>query len=244
MAKGLAARSKAEERSGVPLGQRLRDRRRALGLTLKEVADGAGLSVGFISQVERGLAAPSISSLAGISRVLGVPISEFLSQPKGDVPFTLRDKRPVYSVDSSGLQYERISASFPGSVLASVITHEPPGYRSEPIRHEGEELFFVLDGELTVEVEDERTVLKAGDSIHFASTRLHSAWNHGTAPAVVLHVCTMDVFGDREPDAGPPGNRAGHESTTAGPPGTELDDGAAGGSDDEPEQPQTGGPGT
>ena len=244
MAKGLATRSKAEEGSGVPLGQRLRERRRELRLTLKEVADGAGLSVGFISQVERGLTAPSISSLAGIARVLGTHISEFLSQPKGDVPYTLRDRRPLYSVERSGLQYERISASFPGSVLSSVITHEPPGYRSEPIRHEGEELFYVLDGELTVEVEDERTILKAGDSIHFASTRLHSAWNHGTAPAVVLHVCTMDVFGDREPDAGPPGSRAGHESATAGPPGTELEEGAAGGSGAEPDKSTTGGPGS
>ena len=95
-----------------------------------------------------------------------------------------------------------------------------------------------------MEVEDERTVLKAGDSIHFASTRLHSAWNHGTAPAVVLHVCTMDVFGDREPDAAPPGSRAGHESAPAGSPGTERGGVAAGGAGAEPEPPQTGGPGT
>ena len=233
MVKGLATRSKAEEGSGVPLGQRLRARRRELGLTLKEVADGAGLSVGFISQVERGLAAPSISSLAGVARVLGTHISEFLSQPKGDLPYTLRDKRPLYSVERSGLQYERISASFPGSALSSVITHEPPGYRSEPIRHEGEELFYILDGELTVEIEEMRTILKAGDSIHFASTRRHSAWNHGTAPAVVLHVCTMDVFGDREPDGGPPGNRAGHETGAAGTGGVEP-----------PDTPKTGGSGT
>ena len=226
----VAAASKAVERNGDPLGQRLRRRRQDLGLTLREVADGAGLSVGFISQVERGLTAPSISSLASISRVLATDIAEFLTQPTGDVPFTLHDKRPLYAVDPSGLQYERISASFPGSILSSVITHEPPGYRSEPIRHEGEELFFVLDGELTVEIESERTILKAGDSIHFASTRRHSAWNHGTAPAVVLHVCTMDVFGDREPESGPPGSRAGHESAPAGRSGTD--------------QPKNGGPET
>ena len=73
MAKGLATRSKAEEESGVPLGQRLRERRRELRLTLKEVADGAGLSVGFISLVERGLTAPSISSTSALARAGKTP---------------------------------------------------------------------------------------------------------------------------------------------------------------------------
>lgn len=224
-----------EQGAPLPLGQRLRERRRSLGLTLREVADGAGLSVGFISQVERGLAAPSISSLAGISRALGAHVAEFLAQPKGDVPVTLHDKRPLYSVEPpTGLRYERISASFPGSVLSSVITHEPPGYRSEPIRHEGEELFFILAGEITVEIENERTILKAGDSIHFASARRHSAWNHGASTAVVLHVCTMDVFGDREHPRPPPGNGAGSV-----PPGADAGVAGAG-----THPPTTGGPGT
>ena len=57
MAKGSAKLPPAEH--DAPLGKRLRDRRQQLGLTLKQVADGAGLSVGFISQIERGLNAPS-----------------------------------------------------------------------------------------------------------------------------------------------------------------------------------------
>jgi transcriptional regulator with XRE-family HTH domain len=192
------------------VGERLRDRRKELGLTLKEVADGAGLSVGFISQLERGLAAPSLSSLAGISKVLGIHMSRFLSVPPGDKALTRNAQRAVYAVDAGALSYERLSAVFPGSVLNSVLIHEPPGHRSEPIRHEGEELFFVLDGSLTVEVDGKRTILSAGDSIHFASTRKHSTWNHTTSPTTILHVCTMDVFGDEGRMADLPGNRAGH----------------------------------
>lgn len=192
------------------LGERLRRRRRDLGLTLKDVADGAGLSVGFISQVERGLTVPSLSSLASISRVLKTHVAEFLSQPEGRSPTTRHDQRPVYAVGQAALHYERLSASFAGSVLNSVIVHEPPGYRSEPIQHEGEELFFVLSGAITVEVEDEMTVLEAGDSIHFDSTRRHSSWNHTDQPTSILHVCTMDVFGDNPTDTDTPGNRAGH----------------------------------
>ena len=180
-----------------PLGARLRTRRLELSLTLKDVAEGAGLSVGFISQVERGLTAPSLSSLSAIARVLDTHLTRFLTSPSGASPSTHRDQRPVYTVDDNAMTYERISAAFPGSVLNSVIIHEPPGHRTEPIRHDGEEVFYILDGAITVYVDGDVTVLEAGDSIHFASTKRHSSWNHTTEPATILHVGTMDVFGEK-----------------------------------------------
>jgi transcriptional regulator with XRE-family HTH domain len=203
-------------KTGDPLGQRLRARRRELSLTLKEVADGAGLSVGFISQIERGLTVPSLSSLASIAGVLGSHVTTFLAQPEGKSPYTRHNERLVYAVDKAALSYERLSTTFPGSVLNSVIVHEPPGYRSEPIQHVGEEMFFVLQGAITIEVEHETTVLEAGDSIHFASMRRHSSWNHTTEPATILHVCTMDVFGDNPQPNQEPGNRAGHRNHPKG----------------------------
>jgi transcriptional regulator with XRE-family HTH domain len=182
--------------SSSSLAQRLRDRRRDLKLTLREVADAAGLSVGFISQIERGITVPSLSSLVSVSRVLGTEVSEFLAQPKGDKPLTRHDARQVYAVSGNSLSYERISSSFPGNILRSVIIHEPPGHRSEPIAHDGEEMMFVLEGSITVEIDGERTVLDAGDSIHFPSTKTHSTWNHSDSPATILWVGTMDVFGE------------------------------------------------
>lgn len=182
------------------LGLRLRKRRQQLGLTLKEVAVGAGLSVGFISQIERGITAPSLSSLVSVSRVLGMEVGEFLTQPRSLGGITRHDQRLVYAVSANSLAYERISSTFPGNVLRSVIIHEPPGHRSEPIAHEGDEMFYVLEGSLTVEVAGERTVLEEGDSLHFASTKIHSSWNHTDKPARILWVGTMDVFGDRPPE--------------------------------------------
>ncbi len=179
---------------------RLRSRRQELGLTLKEVADRTGLSVGFISQIERGITMPSITSLIAVARDLDVHVSYFLAQPKATAPTTRHDQRLHYAVGSSSVTYERLSSSFPGNVLRSVLIHEPPGYRSEPIAHEGEEMFFMVDGSITVEVEGERFLLEAGDSLHFPSMRVHSTWNHTLQPAIVLHTCTMDVFGD-EPAA-------------------------------------------
>lgn len=185
-----------DEEEANPLGVRLRARRRELGLTLKEVADGAGLSVGFISQVERGLTAPSLSSLVSISHVLGTEISTFLEQPRADRSFTRHDQRQTYRIEGHTLTYERVSSSFPGQKVHSVIINMPPGYRSEPIAHEGEELEFVLDGSVTSELEGETVVLQAGDSVHYPSSRRHALWNHTDRMTVVLWVGTMDLFGE------------------------------------------------
>lgn len=182
-----------------PLGDRLRQRRKALKLTLKDVADQADFSVGFISQIERGITVPSLTSLVAVCRVLKVEVGTFLNSPKVATPFTRHDQRRAYalagSVDSN-VSYERLSASFPGSVLRSTVVHTPPGHRSEAMTHEGEEIFFILQGALTIEIDGEETVLEAGDSAHFLSGLTHLTWNHTGEPTVILHTCTMDVFGD------------------------------------------------
>jgi len=189
-----------------PLGERLRERRKQLKLTLQEVADAAGFSVGFISQIERGITVPSLVSLVSVCRVLKVEIGSFFQQPRVDAPVTRHESRPVYglgALNGKNVTYERLSASFPGNVLRSTIIHEPPGFRSEPMSHEGEEMFFIVDGELTLELDGEVMILEAGDTAHFPSTRTHATWNHTDKPTTVFHTCTMDVFGDGEPSGDP-----------------------------------------
>ena len=179
------------------LGSNLRDRRLALGMTLQEVADGAGLTAGFISQLERNLTAPSISSLAAIARVLDSDLVDFFAVPGGGSMTTVASQRRPYTLDETRTQYERISADLDeGHILNGVIMHEQPGHRSEAIRHAGEELFYVLKGAITVELSGKAIVLKAGDSIHFKSDQWHSTWNHTSEVASLLVVVTMDIFGE------------------------------------------------
>lgn len=183
------------------LGQRLRSRRKARGLTLQQVAEASGLTAGFLSLIERDLATPSIASVSGIAGVLGATMGEFLDQPPAPALLTRAEARQEYAIASGGLSYERLSNAFPGSVLRSVVIHEPPGHRSEPVAHAGEELIYVLSGQLTVELDGQVTVLGPGDSIHFSSSRVHAAWNAGTEVARALWCGTMDIFG--EGGAGP-----------------------------------------
>jgi transcriptional regulator with XRE-family HTH domain len=189
-----------------PLGERLRARRKALKLTLQDIADQAGFSVGFISQIERGITVPSLTSLVAVCRVLKVDVGSFFQQPRNENPVTRRESRPVYGlggITGNAVTYERLSASFPGNVLRSTLIHEPPGFRSEPMSHEGEEIFFIVDGALTLELDGEMLILETGDTVHFPSTRTHATWNHTDKPATIFHTCTMDVFGDGVPSGDP-----------------------------------------
>ncbi|WP_281843661.1 helix-turn-helix domain-containing protein [Sinisalibacter aestuarii] len=185
---------KQDEQQAPTLGRKLRACRKEAALTMQVVADRAGLSVGFISQIERDLTVPSISSLRAISKVLGKPMSFFLEQPGVGSNTTRRRERVEYQVGRGAPTFERLSTRFDGSTLRSVLIHEPSGHRTEPSSHEGEELYFMVRGEITVEVEGKATVLKEGDSIHFNSRRLHSTWNHGAQTATFLWCGTMDVF--------------------------------------------------
>ncbi|MCJ2121191.1 helix-turn-helix domain-containing protein [Methylobacterium sp. J-077] len=184
------------------LGERIRERRRDLKKTLQEVADASGLSVGFISQIERNLTVPSLSSLAMVAEVLDISIGDLTGQPAAPNPKTRQDNRTPYSLEAGQVRYERLSSVFPGSALHSVKFTMPCGYRSETVSHHGEELVFVIRGRIQYRVLKEVFVLDEGDSLHFDATKPHSieAMPHEAGVAVVVWTGTLDIF-DGETEA-------------------------------------------
>lgn len=192
------------------MGSALRIRRKELGLTLLQVAGRAGLSVGFISQLERGLTAPSLASLTAIARVLDAPVSAFLEQP--DRPEGLTRPSSRLPSASGATLHERLSSSFPGSELHALLVHYPEGTSGQATRHDGEELIVVLRGTLSVALDERVDTLAEGDSLHFNARRLHRIWNDHTETASFLWCSTMDVFGDT-PEG--PDNRRNPRGTAA-----------------------------
>ncbi|MEP3944684.1 cupin domain-containing protein [Ascidiaceihabitans sp.] len=122
-------------------------------------------------------------------------MSDILDQPDSTSETTRNASRQTYQVPGAPASYERISTAFSGAQLHSVIVHEPPGHRAEPISHEGEEIIFMLSGPLTIEVDGHVEVLRQGNSLHFDSRRVHALWNHIDTTASILWCGTMDVFG-------------------------------------------------
>jgi transcriptional regulator with XRE-family HTH domain len=183
------------EMDGHPkVGSLIRARRRQQQLTLQELGAAAEVSVGYLSQVERDHSTPSLGTLAQIARALGVGIDYFVSAPSADNALTRAGERNRFSVDGSSIIYERLGADFPGNMLSSFIMTVPPGYRSETVAHEGEEILYVLEGSITQRLEGEEMVMSAGDRLHFRGNRPHSWSNHTDQPARLLWTGTLTLF--------------------------------------------------
>jgi len=130
------------------LGSAIRNRRKALRKTLDDVATETDPTTGFISQVERGISAPSLSSFMAIAASLQTSIDQLLSVPEEFNEYLPKDKRHTYALGSAGKQYEKLGPGFPGSLLYSSIVHRPPGHVSEKMSHEGEVFCYLMSGQL------------------------------------------------------------------------------------------------
>jgi len=176
------------------LGPLIRRRRQQLALTLQGFSDRSGVSVGYLSQLERDNATPTLGTLAQIAQALDVGIDYFIATPRPVDALTTASDRPRFSIDGSSVVYERLGAEFPGSEISSFILHVPPGYVSETVSHEGEEIVFVLEGSVTQVLEGQEFRLQAGDSLHHSGNRPHSWYNDSDTPAKVLWTGTLALF--------------------------------------------------
>jgi transcriptional regulator with XRE-family HTH domain len=175
------------------IGERIRARRRELRLTLLQLAKATGLSIGFISLVERAQTSPSLSSLTNIAAALDMPLGALVEAPELPQTDSHQDSRPTFAVENGRVAYERLSTVFAGSQVHAVKMLMPAGYASETVSHAGEEFVFVLQGEIRYCVDKKIYHLKAGDSVHFDATKPHSIRAIG-GEAQVLWVGTLNVY--------------------------------------------------
>jgi transcriptional regulator with XRE-family HTH domain len=156
----------------------LRQSRRQRQLSIRELALKTGLSVGMVSQIERGLSTPSLRSLRLLANTLDVPISWFFpdsAQAQIERRYIVRsDQRRRLNVPHVGVVQEVVSPPDPGAIEIYEIVLEP-GASSGPetYSHEGEKAGLVLTGMLAIQLDGDEYVLEAGDSFRFPSTLLH-----------------------------------------------------------------------
>ena len=178
------------------LGPRIRSLRQARRVTLRALAERAGVTESFLSQVEREVTSPSIASVQRIARALDLGIAELFAdeQPQGRVVRRADRRRIAYpglnAVD------EFLTAGSNGRLQVIVSTIEPGGGTGdEAYAHESdEEVVVVLTGILDLWVSDEHYVLREGDAITFPSRLPHWNVNHGDEPATVLFCVTPPSF--------------------------------------------------
>jgi transcriptional regulator with XRE-family HTH domain len=189
------------------VGARMRRFRKERGLTLRGLATRSGLSIGFLSQVERGISSIGLTALNGVAAALDRGVAEFFDdeQQTGDerstvarLPshFTLTRAETAATEYVSGRQtYRMLSARGPNLLLEPLLVHIAPGGRREDAYgHAGEEFAFVLDGELLYEVDGVEHRLYPGDSVHLRSTVPHTMYNDTDSVTTVVSVVTPRLF--------------------------------------------------
>lgn len=178
-----------------PTGSRLREMRRSCGHTLREAAHRSGLSVSFISSLERGVTGASITTLRRLVEAYGRTVGDLV---QGPVPSTDRLIRPAARrvLDAgSGIRIEDLSAT--PAALESQLFILAPGATSDGLyRHAGEEFMYVLAGLLGVWLDEPHGFyrLEPGDALTFPSTVDHRIMALGQAETRVLWVNTPPTF--------------------------------------------------
>ena len=180
------------------IGGLLKARRLEQGLTLQELAGRAELSAAFLSQAERGKATPSIVSLINIARALDTDIHYFISPPAAATLVSRADE-PRYLELDSPVQYRVMNADMPNQRLGALLMTVPPGVELPAVhRDEGEDFFFIVEGEIEQDIDGKAFTLSAGDSAHINTQLDHSMRNSGTVTARILWVGTPALL-PREP---------------------------------------------
>lgn len=182
------------------LGSQLRQRRRIKNLTLAELAQQSRLSVGLLSQIERGITAPSLKSMTQVCTALGIPMSWLFDSGPLDNPqekglVVRRGSRRRLDLGSYGVTKELLSPDLGGEMQIYLVSIRPGG-QSGPERytHRGEEGGLVLAGTLELTVEDRVLVLYEGDSFRFSSELPHRFSNPGATQTSVVWANSLAFY--------------------------------------------------
>ena len=180
----------------VDLGARIRTRRLARRATLRELAAQAAVTESFLSQVERGVASPSIASVQRIARALDTNIAElFAADESAGVVVRVGDRRKIV-YQGLGAVDEFLTRGTAGRLQVIYSTIQPGGGTGdEAYTHDSdEEVVVVLEGSLDLWIGPEHYRLEAGDAVTHSSRVPHRNTNPGPGVARVLFCITPPSF--------------------------------------------------
>ncbi|MBL5974903.1 MAG: XRE family transcriptional regulator [Candidatus Leucobacter sulfamidivorax] len=172
----------------IAIGDSLRELRRARRMTLKGVAEQAGISESFLSQVERGRSFPSLQALFRIAAVFNLTPGELLEPAPAEIPALMRRAdRVVISIDE--YTKERLLPPAVKTMQVLAGTFQPGSSVGEPYFHgDSDELLVVVRGAVRAEVDGKEYRLREGDTLYYKSSSPHTLDNVGDEVAEVLWI--------------------------------------------------------
>lgn len=178
------------------VGRQLRMLRRARGLTLAELADRAGCTDGYLSNIEKGATVPSLSAIATLAAVLGSDLTAFFPNP-GSSRVTVHragDPDRLRMAPSSTESYTILSGAN-GASFTALIHHVYPGTDHIRFRYFGERFALVLSGQIELTIGTSTHRLGPDDTIHYSSHPEHAMRVTSHTPAEVLWVVSPALLG-------------------------------------------------
>jgi DNA-binding transcriptional MerR regulator/mannose-6-phosphate isomerase-like protein (cupin superfamily) len=185
-------RIKPSAEGAAAIGPRLRQLRTKRGSSLAEVAAAVGISVGFLSALERSHMSASVGTLRKLARYYRTNILDFFNPMDSNTPLVRPPKRKVLEA-GPGVRMELLA--WGNTVMEPHLFRIAPHAGSgDSYAHEGEEFLFVLRGELKIALAGEEYHLKRGDSFYFESATPHRWNNPGRSETWLLWVNTPPTF--------------------------------------------------
>ena len=185
-----------ETNGHLDVGERLRAIRLLRRLTLREVAEAAGVSESFVSQLERGRSSASVATLQRLAAAVGIEISDLFADEDGAGPRVLRrEERQL--LEWGHLGRKALLTPKPFHSLEVVAAAFDPGGSTgdEPYTHgDSEELVLVLAGRVQLQLGNELLDLSKGDSVNYRSSTPHRVSNRGDEAAEVLFVISPPSY--------------------------------------------------
>ncbi|MEM6945707.1 MAG: XRE family transcriptional regulator [Pseudomonadota bacterium] len=182
-------------RSG--LGRDLRALRTQRGLTLETVAGQLGRSVGWLSQVERGISHPGFDDLQAVAQLLGVPLSLFFGAadaPAREAGRIVRaEARRTIGERDAGLSESLLSPDLTDSFEMVHSTFAPRAERQEHVTRPTQEVAYMVDGRLDLWIGEEHFTVAEGDSFRIRGEAFRWA-NPYPKPAIAVWVISPPVY--------------------------------------------------
>ncbi|WP_072897839.1 cupin domain-containing protein [Clostridium fallax] len=180
------------------IGKKIKKLRTNKNITLKELSEKTELSIGFLSQLERGLTTVAIDSLGKIGKELGVDLSYFFKAPQKRKEIVLRSyEKEVFQVENNRFIKYNLSNDLEDKAFLPQLFEILPSDVNENLlcyEHKGEEFVYVLEGVLTLIIDDEKKALYPGDSAHYDSGIKHNWANYTSKPVKLLTIHTPNIF--------------------------------------------------
>ncbi len=185
----------ADDLAIIGLGKQLRSLREEKGLSLRALAAEVDVTASFLSQVERGLCSPSLSSLRHLARVHEVPVFQLLVEFEVGRPVVRADERVAIRLPGAPVVYELLSSGTARSIEMFIVRISVPHQNLvRRLSTPTEECLHVVSGTLSIEFGGETHVLTAGDTVTYDGMALTSLMSTTDEELVLIAAVTPPSF--------------------------------------------------